>query len=87
MTMERRMTDRSNKIRKMYEQNKKHKQRGTQTQHKHNKAAANTKMVEELEKSVGMNNDNGMFMSKLLGCCAVARPCVISLCDLVAFPL
>ncbi len=45
------------------------------------------KMLEELEKSVGINNGNGMLMSKLLRCCAAARPCVISLYDLVAFPL
>jgi hypothetical protein len=64
-----------------------HKQTNTQTQHKHNKATTNIKLLEELEKSVGINNGNGMLMSKLLRCCAAARPCVISLYDLVAFPL
>jgi hypothetical protein len=42
---------------------------------------------DEFEKSVGINNGNGMLMSKLLRCCATARPCAISLYDLVAFPL
>jgi hypothetical protein len=59
--------------------------------HRHNtnttKKPQIQKMLEELEKSVGINNGNGMLMSKLLRCCAVARPCVISLCDLVAVPL
>jgi hypothetical protein len=59
--------------------------------HRHNtnttKQPQIQKMLEELEKSVGINNGNGMLMSKLLRCCAVARPCVISLCDLVAVPL
>jgi hypothetical protein len=40
---------------------------------------------EELEKSVGINdNGNGMLMSHTLRCCATARPCGISLYDLVA---
>ena len=38
---------------------------------------------EELEKSVGIND--GMLMSHTLRCCATARPCAISLYDLVAF--
>ena len=42
---------------------------------------------EELERSVGINHGKGMLMSTLLRCCATARPCLISLCDLVALPL
>jgi hypothetical protein len=42
---------------------------------------------EDFEKSVGINNGNGMLMSNLLRCCATARPCAFSLYDLVSFPL
>jgi hypothetical protein len=42
---------------------------------------------EELEKSVGINHGKGMLMSTLLRCCATAKPSVIRLYDLVAFPL
>jgi hypothetical protein len=42
---------------------------------------------EELEKSVGINNGKGMLMSTLLRCCAIRKPFVIKLYDLVAFPL